>query len=109
MKYRMLPIPSNFPTSEINCKCVCGQIEDMRHIYESECWDTENNEIPYEKMYSENIGELKKVYIQFQVKFEKREEFLNKKELEENYDGEPPHVIPVCDPLSSVLEFGNGT
>ena len=107
MRNRMLPIPSNFPSKEINCKCFCGQTEDMRHIYESGCWDDENNETPYEKVYSENISELKKVYIQFKVKFEKREEFLSKKESEENHDGKPPHVIPVCDPLSSVLEFGN--
>ena len=109
MRNRMIPIPSNFPSKEINCKCFCGQIEDMRHIYESECWETGYNEFPYEKIYSENIIELKKVYIQFKVKFEIREEFLSKKELEENYDGKPPHVIPVCDPLFSVLDYGHGT
>ena len=34
--------------------------------------------------------------------------FLIQKELDENDDGKPLHVIPVCDPLVSVLEFGNG-
>ena len=37
MRNRMLPISSNFPKKEINCKCYCRQTEDMKHIYESEC------------------------------------------------------------------------
>ena len=108
MRNRMLPLPSNFPTKEIDCKCFCGQIEDMKHIYDSECWETEKVEIPYEKIYSENISEMKKVYLLFKIKFEKRKEFLSEKELDENDDRKPPHVIPVCDPLVSLVEFGNG-
>ena len=50
MRNRMLPIPSNFPTKEIDWKCFCGQTEDMKHIYDSECWETENVVIPHEKI-----------------------------------------------------------
>ena len=80
----------------------------MKHIYDSECLETENVEIPYENIYSENISEIKKVYLLFKMKFEKRKEFLSEKELDENNNGKPPHVFQIFDPLASVLEFGNG-
>ena len=51
---------------------------------------------------------MKKVYLLLKMKFEKRKEFLSEKELDGNNDGKPPHLIRGCDPLSSVLEFGNG-
>ena len=54
-------------------------------------------------MYSENISEIKKVTLLFKMKFEKRKEFLSWKELDGNNDGKPHQVIPVYDPLASVL------
>ena len=42
------------------------------------------------------------------MKFEKRIQILSGKESDENNDEKSSHEILVCDPLASVLEFGNG-
>ena len=108
MRNRMTPIPNNFSSSkETVSKCVCGQSENMEHIYKSIFWNIEHEKTLYEKIYSENISEIKKVYEHFKVSFDNRNKFLSENERKEK-DDKSPHGILVCDPLSSVIEFGNG-
>jgi hypothetical protein len=102
MRNRMTPILSNFSSKEIISKCVCGLSETMEHIYKSQFWNTESEKILYEIIYSENISEIKKIYQHFKVSFENRNKFTSENERNEK-DDKPPHVIPVCDPLSSVI------
>jgi hypothetical protein len=113
VRNRMLPIPNNFPSKDKYDKCVkCEHTEDMLHIYYSECWRIEVMNIPYENIYSENITHLKKVFLKFEVNFERRKKFIieqerNKYNENEKHE-EPPHEILFCDPPSSVFEYGNG-
>ena len=108
MRNRMTPIPHNFSSSkEMDSNCVCGQSENMEHIYRSMIWNIESEKTSYGKIYSENVHEIKKIYEHFKVSFDNRNDFLRKNERMEK-DDESPHVILVCDPLSSVIEFGNG-
>ena len=113
VRNRMLPIPNNFPSKDKYDKCVkCEHTEDMLHIYYSECWRIEVMNIPYENIYSENITHLKKVFLKFEVNFERRKKFIieqerNKYNENEKHE-EPPHEILFCDPPSSVFEYDNG-
>ena len=113
IRNRMLPIPQNFPSKEKYDKCVkCETTEDMLHIYYSECWYIEEMKIPYENIYSENISHMKEVFLQFKVKFERRNKFIMEKDrnidIENKKHEEPPHEILFCDLSTSVLKFGNG-
>ena len=108
VRNRKKPIPNDRSSSkEIVSKCVCGQSENMEHIYRSMVWNIESEKTPYKEIYSENINEIKKIYKHFRVSLENRNEFLSKNERMEK-DEKSPHVILVCDPLSSVIEFGYG-
>ena len=55
---------------------------------------------------------MKKVFLQFKVKFERRNRFIMEKErnidIENEKDEEPPHEIIFCDPPTSVMKYGNG-
>ena len=100
----MLPIPINFPLKERSDKCVCVQEEDKIHLYRYKSWNNEPEIIPYERIYSENTDQIRTVYIRFTNVFEKRENYIDVKEIlnkKENMKNSP-HVIRSCDPLSSV-------
>ena len=57
----MTPISHNFSSSkEMDSNCVCGQSENMEHIYRSMIWNIESEKTSYGKIYSENVHEIKK-------------------------------------------------
>jgi hypothetical protein len=92
-------MPNNLSSSkETVSKCVCGQSENMEHIYKSKVWNIE---------HETNISKIKKVYKHFKVSFETRNKFLSENKTKEK-DDKSPHGILVCDPLTSVIEYGNG-
>ena len=100
----MIPIPSNFPKNQNEEVCECSKIENMKHIYQCEMWNKENeNEIPiFENIFGDNILELVKVNKQFQINYNRRERYKLevKKKKEEELQ---PHVIQISDPLSSLF------
>jgi hypothetical protein len=102
IRNRMYPIPSNFCAKEENSyKCVCGQTEDMKHVYNCKYLNRDEPAIDYEKVFSDDIFEQKTILTRFEHNFEERGKYL----LKENSH----HEIPLKDPLSSVLlEYGNG-
>ena len=49
IRNKMIDIPANFPKSKQKSICFCGDIEDMKHIYECEILRSEKERISYDK------------------------------------------------------------
>ena len=97
IRNRMLPIPINFPLRGRSDKCVCGQKEDMIHLYRCKSWNNEQEIISYERIYSENIDQIRTVYIPFTTNFEKKRKLHRWKR---NIEQERKHEeFPPCDPF----------
>ena len=99
IRNRMVPIPYNFPVKQSEISCLCGQTENMKHIYSCNYLNVENEEITYEKIFEDNVKHQKKVYERFKQSFETRE--MKRNEIESN------HGIPQVDPLSILYSNGN--
>jgi len=41
--------------------CSCGQIEDMKHIYICKFYEKEEKDIPYEKIYEDDVKKNEKI------------------------------------------------
>ena len=90
VRNKMINIPSNF-SSNCEMKCGCGQIETMKHIYECEMLNkNENNVIPYEKVYNGNLRQKIEVYKRFKKIWMNREKL---KDLTSN----PCDISPLYD------------
>ena len=79
IRNRMTNIPENFKSKmEVN-KCVCGQTEQMAHIYE--CINLNNKKVTmkYENIYTDNVENLKIVFKRFRKNMEEREKNQTKK------------------------------
>ena len=94
IRNKMTNIPNNFSRKNDN-KCLCGQIENMEHVYNCKFLNGEEANIKYEKIYQENVDDLKIVLKRFEQNMNKREQQY--------------HEIQKCDPPASVVyESGNG-
>ena len=88
----MVDIPSNFSKLNENMKCVCNDLETMKHIYDCEILNGETKpKIKYEKIYNGEIEEQIEVFRKFEENLEKREKLKN-----------PPRDPSICDLLVSV-------
>ena len=88
VKNRMVEIPANFPNPKIENICICGEKEDMKHIYQCETInDGETDYLKYEKIFEGNINEQIEVFRKFERNMEKR------KQLKENFIPCDPDVI----------------
>jgi hypothetical protein len=105
IRNRMVPIKINFPNRKDDTTCWCGAIEDTKHIYICKYWSDQSEDTEFNMIYTDNMPKLVKVYKQFQVNYKRREEFNNNIE---NGKEETPHVIHQSDPLSSLVDYGNG-
>ena len=102
----MVYIPANFSSTEKIEKCICGEKEDMRHIYYCKYLNKREEEvIPYEEIFKEDVESQSKVYKRFENNFKQREKLINMNN--ENNEEIISHAI-LCDPLSSLLEYSNG-
>ena len=105
LRNRMLPIEANFPSKNSEKRCWCGEKEDSKHIYICKKWKGENEQIPYEMIYTDHLPTLVQVYKQFEINFKRREEYESKYQTEKE---NKPHVIPQRDPLFSFEHsYGN--
>ena len=100
MRNKMVNIPANF-SSKAEYKCQCGNEENMEHVYSCTILNSEKTDIHYEKIYSENIHQIREVHRRFQKNLKRREKLLN--EIEEKLN---PHVILPQDRLYSVYSNG---
>ena len=98
IRNHMVDIPANFSSSNIINKCICGDREDMKHIYICKELNIIKEETSYEIIYSDNVKEQIKVYKRFQNNMDKRSEIKEKTNIEETTS----HKILLCDPLSSL-------
>ena len=101
----MVDIPSNFCKSENNkSKCMCGIKENMQHIYECENLNIEKTNIRYEKIFTGNTEEQRKILKRFEQSVKNRENIQRN-----NSEKESDQVILSCDqPFSVSVECGNG-
>ena len=73
VKNRMVEIPANFPNPKIENICICGEKEDMKHIYQCETInDGEQPVLKYEKIFEGNICEQIEVFRKFERNIENR-------------------------------------
>ena len=73
IKNRMINIPDNF-SSNSEYKCVCGKIENMKHIYQCEQFNEQiEPKLPYEKIFNGKLKEQIEVYRKFKQNLLKRE------------------------------------
>ena len=76
VRNRMIYLPENFPLKQKTTNCACGDLEDMRHVYTCTYWNTEKEEIEYDRIFTDNISQLAKVYKRFQQNYQKKEKYI---------------------------------
>ena len=102
IRNRMVNIPANC-SAKNTTKCICNEIENMRHIYNCKYLNKEEPRLEYEKLFYGNISELKCISKKNEANMKTRKEYIDK--LKEESD----HAIHDSDPLYSVsVEYGNG-
>jgi hypothetical protein len=109
MRNMMTNIPANFSSSKIHFKCVCGEKEDMNHIYECKMLNGDEPEVEYNSIYKSKIDVIKVVHKRFEQNLEKREQIMEKNESKiEQKEKEKlkPPVIHSSDPLYTVYSKG---
>ena len=93
MRNRMTNINANY-SSKSEQLCICGKIENMKHIYECKLFNKEEIEVNYNDIYESNLKDMKKIVNRFETNMEKREK--------------EHHAIQICDPPVVVYKTGNG-
>ena len=91
VRNRMVEIGYNFGKCE---KCiVCGEIENMDHIYSCEYLNEEETNIKFERIFNGNMFEQVKALRKFEQNLNKRNEIKS--------ENKKPPGDPFCDPLNS--------
>ena len=108
VRNRMIYLPENFPLKQKTTNCACGDVEDMRHVYICKYWNTEKEEIEYDRIFTDNISQLAKVYKRFQQNYQKRENYISENIEKKKSEKIALHGIPNRDPLVSLFETSNG-
>ena len=82
----MVNIPANFSSQQKATgvvKCICGQIENMKHIYSCNYLNSDSELHEYGKIFFGTLTEQKEIFERFQINLEKRYELsINKSEKE---------------------------
>ena len=78
IRNRMLDIPQNFPGKNIQNTCVCGETEEMIHIYNCEMLKESETNLPYEKIFNGSMKQQIEVYNIFKENLDRRETMRNK-------------------------------
>ena len=73
----MIDIPANFSKANRDMKCICGEIETMKHLYICEELSSETSILEYEEIYNANIDEQIRVFSRFEQNFEVRNKLKN--------------------------------
>ena len=96
----MTNIPAIFLRNRELSKCVCGQPENMTHIYNCKTLNSDELQTKYEKIYSDNVEDIEKVYKRLKRNMQERE-ILQKQKQEESH-------VTFFGPLFSVPSIVNG-
>merc|ERR1712115_561508 len=66
MRNRMVEIEDNFPKNKIERKkCVCGEHENMEHIYSCLILNSNIEEICYQRIFGEDLRKIRIIYQRF--------------------------------------------
>ena len=91
MRNNMTNIPSNFKSEKENTTtCICGEKENMIHIYNCEKLNTEKPREKYENIFGNNVKKIRYVLQRFNENLKEREKLLKEETFQE---------IRICDPL----------
>ena len=77
VRNKMADIPANFQDSKIKTECLCGEAENMEHLYECNTLNENEPILPYQKLYSGNINEQIQIFKRIQKYLEKRRDLKN--------------------------------
>ena len=77
----MIDIPSNFPNTNVKPICICGQTENLIHIYNCKLLGKTKKEEFFEKIFTGSIRQQLKVFNQLEENLEKREQILASQNL----------------------------
>ena len=69
----MIDIPNNFSRRDEKYSCICGETEEMIHIYNCEMLKKGETELSYQKIFTGNLTQQIQVYKTFKQNLEKRE------------------------------------
>ena len=95
IRNRMVDIPSNFPKGRKEFKCLCGEKENMKHIYQCELLSQKKEKsFEYEKIFNGTINQQTEIFRKVQQNLKQREEKISE------------IITPCdpCDPLFSVMD-----
>ena len=81
IRNRMVDIPANFGNSEI---CICGNEENMSHIYSCEYLNMKEITSAYEKIFNGNLSEQIEIFRRFENNLKVRNEMRLEVESETN-------------------------
>ena len=63
VRNNMTNVENSYNEKEIsNNQCICGKLKTMKHLYSCEDLRKEDEEIPYEEIFGENVRKIRKIY-----------------------------------------------
>ena len=71
-----MKIENNFPAQFPVKQCICGKTENKRHIFSCRNNDKNIEDIPYKRIFEENVKSLKQIYLIFKNNIENEENKL---------------------------------
>ena len=77
VRNKMADIPANFQDSKIKTECLCGEAENMEHLYECNTLNEKEPILPYQKLYCGNINEQIQIFKRIEKCLEKRQDLKN--------------------------------
>ena len=78
VRNKMVEIPSHFSSGNNDFLCICGDKESLSHIYSCDVLnENESENIPYEKVYLNNVNEQTKILYKIEENLRKREKYID--------------------------------
>ena len=103
IRNRMINIPANFSSQQGVAKCICGEEENMKHIYSCKQLEKNDQYPDFDKIFGQNLKEIKHISRRFHKILEEKIEINGEQNhTKKKIDIPSPHVILHSDPLHSV-------
>ena len=92
IRNNMTDIPSNFTSEKENkSQCICGEKENMMHIYNCKILNKERPKEIFDKIFENNLNKMEYILNRFKGNMKQREKLKENKDIS--------HEILNCDPL----------
>ena len=78
IRNKIIDIPQQISGQNKHNKCVCGETEEMIHIYNCEMLKKSETNLPYEKIFNGNMKQQIEVYNIFKENLDQRETIRSK-------------------------------